>query len=140
MIQVQRAGGEGFSHNEVNPDSTKNQMIQLWALPEEQGQSAGYKYYTPKAVGVTRIYGGSKAKSNTFDSSTNIDIIRLEPNTSITLPEESITYVTSGIADFRESNEFFSATDGDLIRGNNIEIQAKNSISLIVISQSILRE
>ena len=28
-IQVQRAGGEGFSHNEINPDSSKNRMIQL---------------------------------------------------------------------------------------------------------------
>ena len=49
--QVQRAGGEGFSHNEINPDSTKNRMLQLWVLPDESGQRAGYKHYTlkPKA-------------------------------------------------------------------------------------------
>ena len=29
-VQVQRAGGEGFSHNEINPDTQKNRMIQLW--------------------------------------------------------------------------------------------------------------
>ena len=27
-IQVQRAGGEGFSHNEINPDDYKNRMLQ----------------------------------------------------------------------------------------------------------------
>jgi redox-sensitive bicupin YhaK (pirin superfamily) len=26
-IQVQRAGSEGFSHNEINPDDAKNRMI-----------------------------------------------------------------------------------------------------------------
>ena len=34
IIQVQRAGGEGFTHNEINPDDAKNRMIQLWVLPE----------------------------------------------------------------------------------------------------------
>lgn len=59
-VQVQRAGGEGFSHNEVNPDNKKNRMIQLWVLPEEEGQPAGYKYYIPALTGTTRVYGGNK--------------------------------------------------------------------------------
>ena len=29
QVQVQRAGGEGFSHNEINPDDEKNRMIQF---------------------------------------------------------------------------------------------------------------
>jgi redox-sensitive bicupin YhaK (pirin superfamily) len=37
-VQVQRAGGEGFSHNEINPDGDWNRLIQLWALPEIAGQ------------------------------------------------------------------------------------------------------
>jgi redox-sensitive bicupin YhaK (pirin superfamily) len=37
-VQVQRAGGEGFSHNEINPDGDWNRLIQLWALPEVAGQ------------------------------------------------------------------------------------------------------
>lgn len=34
QAQAQRAGGEGFSHNEINPDNKKNRLIQLWVLPE----------------------------------------------------------------------------------------------------------
>ena len=34
-VQVQRAGGEGFSHNEINPDDIENRMIQLWVVPEQ---------------------------------------------------------------------------------------------------------
>jgi len=37
-VQVQRAGGEGFEHNEINPDNRKNRMLQVWALPESKGQ------------------------------------------------------------------------------------------------------
>ena len=75
--QVQRAGGEGFSHNEINPDNSKNRMLQLWVLPDESGQKAGYKHYTLKDKGVTRIYGGAKSQSETFDSKTTIDVVRL---------------------------------------------------------------
>jgi redox-sensitive bicupin YhaK (pirin superfamily) len=41
-VQVQRAGGEGFSHNEINPDDNWNRMLQLWVLPEVPGQTADY--------------------------------------------------------------------------------------------------
>ena len=57
-VQVQRAGGEGFSHNEVNPDGDWNRMIQLWVLPEESGEPASYKVYQPEHGESTRIYGG----------------------------------------------------------------------------------
>ena len=44
-VQVQRAGGEGFLHNEVNPDDKENRMIQMWVTPEKSGNTAGYKSY-----------------------------------------------------------------------------------------------
>jgi len=53
-VQVQRAGGEGFRHNEVNPDDRPNRMLQLWAVPEQSGLPAGYKTYHP-ARGVRQI-------------------------------------------------------------------------------------
>ena len=44
-VQVQRAGGEGFAHNEVNPDDKENRIIQMWVTPEKSGQPADYKSY-----------------------------------------------------------------------------------------------
>ncbi|MFT7294202.1 MAG: redox-sensitive bicupin YhaK (pirin superfamily), partial [Pseudohongiellaceae bacterium] len=67
-VQVQRAGGEGFSHNEINPDVTWNRMIQLWALPEVAGQAASYKVYKPIAGELTRIYGGDDSDHADFPS------------------------------------------------------------------------
>jgi len=139
-VQVQRAGGEGFAHNEINPDDVKNRMIQLWVLPEKSGQPAGYKYYTPNKLGVTHIYGGKYGKSETntktFASKTTIDIVRLKANTCITLEKESLSYITSGEANAVEGNKSITVTDGDLIRSNDIEINAITDLNLIVIGQS----
>ena len=45
-VQVQRAGGEGFSHNEINPDDSENQMIQIWVLPDGlDGLRAAHQRY-----------------------------------------------------------------------------------------------
>ena len=73
--QVQRAGGEGFQHNEINPDSSSNQMIQLWVMPDESGEPAGYKVYESVKGEVTNIYGGAKDQSNTFHSQTSISVV-----------------------------------------------------------------
>ena len=45
QAQVQRAGGEGFGHNEINPDEDRTRLLQLWALPETSGSAADYKFY-----------------------------------------------------------------------------------------------
>jgi len=134
-VQVQRAGGEGFSHNEVNPDTTKNRMLQLWVLPEESEQPAGYKHYTLKANGVTRIYGGQKKQNKTFGSKTTIDVVRLASGESIKFNDEILAYVSKGHAEFTDENNTFSSEDGDLIRLYKAEIIAKNDVEIVVISK-----
>lgn len=133
--QVQRAGGEGFTHNEINPDNTKNRMLQLWVLPDESDQTANYKHYTLKTNGVTRIYGGSKNQSQTFDSATIIDVVRLSSGESIKFEQEILAYVSQGKAKFSDENSTFSAEDGDLIRSNKTEISTNSDVEIVVISK-----
>ena len=133
--QIQRAGGEGFSHNEVNPDNSKNRMLQLWVLPDESGQPAGYKHYKLKANGVTRIYGGTKSQSETFDSKTYIDIVRLAANESIKLDKEVLAYVSKGNAQFADENSTFNAEDGDLIRSYQTQITATTDVEIVIVSK-----
>ena len=73
-IQVQRGGGEGFFHNEINPDSIENRMIQMWCIPEITGQKSDYKKYTLKKNSFTKIYGGDENSDETFNSHTHIEI------------------------------------------------------------------
>lgn len=133
--QVQRAGGEGFSHNEVNPDSTKNRMLQLWVLPDESGQSAGYKHYAIKTTGITRIYGGKKSQRDTFDSQTIIDVVRLSAGESIKFDDEILAYVSQGEAEFSDENSIFNAENGDLIRSYNTKISTDSDVEIVVIGK-----
>jgi len=139
-VQVQRAGGEGFNHNEINPDNRKNRMLQVWALPEVKGQPAAYKSYTPKSDGVTRIYGGSKNQSETFDSYTLIDIVHLKAGKSITLKREQLSYVITGEATVSElqnikKSGIYNVNEGDLIRSRDAKITAMNNLHMLVVSQ-----
>jgi len=133
--QVQRAGAEGFTHNEVNPDNSKNRMLQLWVLPDESGQPAGYKHYKLKANGVTRIYGGDKNQAATFDSKTYIDIVRLSAGESIQFDDEVLAYVSQGAAEFADENSTFAAEDGDLIRSYQTKISATSDVEIVVASK-----
>jgi len=134
--QVQRAGGKGFSHNEVNPDQHKNRMLQLWVLPEQAGQPAGYKHYVLKPQGTTRIYGGAKNQSNTFDSKTTIDIVRLKAGERIKLEQEMLAYMSKGEAKFSDASNQFDAQDGDLIKSYQTTILATTASEIIIISQT----
>ena len=127
-VQVQRAGSEGFSHNEVNPDNDWNRMIQLWVLPEEVGQSANYKVYQPRQGESTRIYGGFDG-NDTFHSHTQIDVALLQRNESIEFKGEFIAYITRGKG--QANNE--EMTDGDMIAGENLAFIALEDVQLIVI-------
>ena len=128
-VQVQRAGGEGFSHNEVNPDGTENRMIQLWVLPERSGEPAGYKFYQPKLGGMTCVYGGSTDQDETFDSDTFIDIGLLEAGQNASISGPFLAYVTRGSGLINGT----SVSDGDLIRGEDLAFDAKEDALLIVV-------
>lgn len=128
-VQAQRAGGEGFSHNEVNPDDIENRMIQLWILPEKAGQSAGYKLYSPKKGELTRVYGGGIDQEETFDSHTLIDVGIIPAGKNISLRGEFIAYITRGSGIINGQ----SVRDGHLVRDNGLEFSAENDTQIILI-------
>jgi redox-sensitive bicupin YhaK (pirin superfamily) len=128
-VQVQRAGGEGFSHNEINPDDTENRMIQLWVLPERPGEPAAYKLYRPKRGGMTPVYGGSTDQDGTFDSNTKIDVGLLEAGQTMSASGPFLAYLTRGSGIIAG----VAVTDGDLIRGEDLTFQATGGVQLIVV-------
>ena len=126
-VQVQRAGGEGFSHNEINPDDDWNRMLQLWVLPEVAGQSADYKVYKPVTGDLTRIYGG---KSGTdFPAKTKIDVALLEEGQQIELNESFLAYVARGKG-FANAEQ---VEEGDLIRGDAIKFAAMGDVLIVIV-------
>lgn len=127
-IQTQRAGGEGFSHNEINPDDTKNRMVQIWVLPDSPGQPASYKIFHPAWGEMARIYGGPADQNETFDSHTIIEVGLLHQKQTVQYPTEFLAYLTlgKGVANGKEVNE------GDMFHGPSLEFQAQEKSQLIV--------
>jgi redox-sensitive bicupin YhaK (pirin superfamily) len=116
QVQVQRAGGEGFSHNEINPDDTENRVLQLWVLPENKGELSGYKLYQPEWGKVTRIYGGAKNQTETFDSHTLVDVAMMKEGQSFSIEGEFMAYLTIG----KGTASSQKISEGDLIRGEGL--------------------
>ncbi len=126
-VQIQRAGGEGFSHNEINPDAQWNRMIQLWILPEIAGQPADYKVYKPVAGELTRIYGGDDADD--FPAKTKMDVALLAKGQQVEVNESFLAYMTRGKG--LANNE--QVEEGDMFRGAAITFEATDDVQLIVI-------
>jgi len=133
-VQVQRAGGEGFAHNEINPDARKNRMIQLWVLPENKGEPAGYKLYDVGKNKLTQIYGGTKNQNDTFDSHTVLEVGRFSKNEEIKKSGDFLAYITEGEALVNNTK----VKDGDLIRGTDFHFKASSEhAQVILITQNL---
>lgn len=129
QVQVQRAGGEGFAHNEVNPDNKENRMIQIWVTPEKLGEPAGYKLYSLQQGKITRVYGGNENQDETFASQTTLYVGLVNAKQTISFDGEFIAYVTTGHGTLNGQK----VTNGDLVRGNNIEFQAETDSQIIIV-------
>ncbi len=127
-VQVQRAGGEGFSHNEINPDDDWNRMIQLWVLPENSGQPASYKVYQSINGMPTRIYGGF-GKNDAFHSRTQIDVALLQKNQTINFDGEFMAYISRGKGQANTQ----PITEGDMLSGEDLLFTATEDAQLIII-------
>ncbi|WP_415406103.1 pirin family protein [Sulfurovum sp. CS9] len=127
-VQVQRAGGNGFSHNEINPDNTRNRMIQLWVLPEHKGEAAEYRLYKIEPSQVTRVYGGENDQDDTLASHTTIEIVSLSPSQVFILKRPFLAYLTEG----KGTNNTLDFEEGDLIKADQIYFKATSDVTMIV--------
>ena len=118
--RAQRAGGEGFVHNEINPDLDENRMLQIWALPETAGEPASYKFYDLKKDKMVRVYGGNKSQNVTLDSHTIIEVGLLSKNNNVTQEGEFIAYITCGEGILNG----VEVKDGDLVRDEDLDFTA----------------
>jgi len=116
QVQAQRAGREGFVHNEINPDNVENRMLQLWVLPEKSGERASYKFHELKIDEMVRVYGGKKSQNTTLDSNTIIEVGLLSKNKTVIQEGNFIAYVTGGEGILNG----VPVKDGDLIRDENL--------------------
>ncbi|ACJ30024.1 Pirin-like protein [Shewanella piezotolerans WP3] len=129
LVQVQRAGAEGFSHNEINPDDKENNMIQLWVLPETPGERADYKVYQPKDGERLRVYGGDRKQNETFSSDTQIDIARPFAGETLIHKGKVMAYLVKGRAVINGK----AVQSRTLIEDDGLVIQTETDCKIIFI-------
>ena len=127
-IQIQRAGTEGFTHNEINPDDAKNRMIQIWVLPEAPGADAAYEVMQAQPNGRTRIYGGPADEDNTFAARTVIEVAHLAKGESLKQAGRCLVYVTTGAGSSADE----TLREGDLVDTRDFSIKALSDAKLII--------
>ncbi len=128
-VQVQRAGGEGFMHNEVNPDDFENRMLQLWVLPEVAGQPAGYRVYHAKPGQRVRVYGGPDTQSECFPAKTILEVARLGAGERLVHKTPVIAYVTTGAGETNGK----PVREGHLIRDDALDFKASEESMLVLV-------
>lgn len=128
-VQVQRAGGEGFSHNEINPDDEKNRMIQIWVLPEVMGEPAAYKMFRANAGARTRVYGGPAEQEDTFPARTAVDIVHIDAGKTIKQPGRSLVYITEGVG----TSEQKTVREGNLVDTRDFNFKAIEDSKLVMV-------
>jgi quercetin 2,3-dioxygenase len=136
QVQVQRAGAQGFAHNEINPSSDTNRMIQLWVLPENKGEPAGYKLYDLEQNKLTQIYGGTKDQSETFDSTTILETGRFSRDEEIHKSGDFLAYITQGNAIVNDTK----VQDGDLIRGKDFNFKSTSENAQVILITENVKE
>jgi len=127
-IQVQRAGEEGFTHNEINPDNEKNRMIQLWVLPESPGEPAAYKLFQAEPNGRTRVYGGPVDEGNIFEARTVLEVAHLNKGENLKQPGRCLIYVTVGAGSSADE----TLREGDLVDTRDFSFKALSDAKLII--------
>lgn len=132
MVQVQRAGAEGFSHNEINPDDIENRMIQLWVLPDEPGEPAGYHVYTPKEGERLQVYGGDKHQDERFYSGTSIDVANVSKGHTLSHEGNVMTFIMTGGG--KINDQLVAART--LISSDGLAFSADEDSQLILIFES----
>jgi quercetin 2,3-dioxygenase len=129
MVQIQRAGAEGFSHNEINPDDTENHMIQLWVTPDEPGEQAGYKAYKPTDGERLHVYGGSKDQNERFYSKTQIEVVNAQTGQIVEQAGAVMAYLSKGAGSI--NGEKLSART--LVQSDDLSFEASAPSQLILI-------
>lgn len=133
-VQVQRAGGEGFTHNEINPDDFKNRMIQLWVLPETAGEAAAYKIFESKPGERTRVYGGPAEQDETIAARTIIEIAQVNAGDKLAQAGKSLVYMTTGKGTMHEGpDDEQTIREGDLVESTDFNFSATGDSKLIIV-------
>ncbi len=121
-FQVQKAGLEGFMHNEKNTGTTATRMLQMWLLPQEEKPAASFRIYKAEKGKSISVYGRED------NNDTQLELTYLENNQEITFDKPSLVYIVKGAINI----EGETITSGHIIEIDEAIIKATLESILLV--------
>ncbi|MGB1221514.1 MAG: pirin family protein [Alcanivoracaceae bacterium] len=92
-VQIQRAGRNGFQHDEINPSTDFNHLVQLWLAPEDSATQAHYQVITPSPGQATTVYGDAHSP---LDGHTCVAVAPLKRGQQLHWQGDTQIYLASG--------------------------------------------
>lgn len=136
-IQIQRAGASGFDHNEINPDTDFNRLIQIWALPQQLSQEATYDSCHCGIGEKKRVYTSTSSNQEGENAITFIDILRPRTGESLVFPHDILLFSATGKIRVNEDGAAHQDIhEPALIRANNLTVHILDDAWLIAIHHS----
>ena len=126
-FQVQKAGLEGFMHNEKNTGTTTTRMLQMWLRPQEEKPEASFRIYKAEKGKKVRVYG--KEDNN----NTQLELASLEEGQELMLKQRSLVYTITG--SISVDNE--TIPSGHIIETENITLKAASESILLIVFEEL---
>lgn len=92
-VQIQRAGSNGFRHDEINPSTDFNHVIQLWLAPVDGDGDARYRVVTPAPGHATSVYGD---EDSGFSNTTRVSVAPLRRGQQLQWRGDTQIYLANG--------------------------------------------
>ena len=127
-VLIQRAGGQGFEHNEVNPDDRPNRIIQIWMQPQLSQGAAQHEQACWPQHGRKCVYRSGD---------TCLDLLALEAAESLLQAGDYRLYLISGAGVLTEAGGAEDVSAEALISGENLQFHASAATRAALVYRSV---
>ena len=127
-VLIQRAGAQGFEHNEVNPDERPNRIIQLWMQPQQWQGAAQHEQAGWPQQGRKRVYRSGD---------TCLDLVALAEAEELMQAGDFRLYLISGAGAIAVVGNAQQISAEALVCGENLRFQASTATQAALVYRSL---
>lgn len=127
-VLIQRAGAQGFEHNEVNPDERPNRIIQLWMQPQQWQGAAQHERAGWPPQGRKRVYRSGD---------TCLDLVALAEAEELMQAGDFRLYLISGAGAIAAAGNEQQISAEALVCGEDLRFQASAATQAALVYRSV---
>ena len=127
-VLIQRAGAQGFEHNEVNPDEKPNRIIQIWMQPQLSNGAAQHAQADWPQGGRHCIYRSGD---------TCLDLVKLAEAESLLQAGDYRLYLISGGGAITAAGTVQQISAEALLSGESLRFQASAATLAALVYRSV---